>query len=62
MHEFVYKCAMVIWKNITPRVLLDKLYTLMNMYIKSLKKLGGKVIMEILVTKVKITITTVKSG
>ena len=34
------------------RVLLDKLYTLMDMYRKPLKKSEGKVIMEILLTKV----------
>ena len=28
-------------KKYYPRVLLDKLYTLMDMYIKSLKKIGG---------------------
>ena len=39
-------------KKYYPRVLLDKQYTLMDMYIKPIKKLGGKVIMEILLTKV----------
>ena len=52
MHEYVYKFAMVNLKKYYPRVLLDKIYTLLDMYTKSLKKLGGKVIMEILLTKV----------
>ena len=39
-------------KEYYPMVLLDKLYTLMDMYIKQLEKSGGKVIMEILLTDV----------
>ena len=36
MHEYVYKYAMVIWNWNYLMVLLNKVYTLMDMYVKYL--------------------------
>ena len=47
-------CINVPWyfEIILPESFLDKLYALMDIYIKLLEKMGVKVIMEILLTKV----------